>query len=61
MQSSVKQHILLLLFAGLAFPPLYFYNGGVKEFLATVKQHVLLVRLLLFHMRSSTLVYLYQL
>ncbi|XVF34612.1 hypothetical protein REPUB_Repub18cG0074100 [Reevesia pubescens] len=29
---------------GLAFPPLYFYNGGVKEFLATVKQHVLLLR-----------------
>ncbi|KAL0451893.1 UNVERIFIED_CONTAM: TBC1 domain family member 17, partial [Sesamum latifolium] len=29
---------------GLAFPPLYFYNGGVREFLATVKQHVLLVR-----------------
>ncbi|KAH9614995.1 hypothetical protein KSS87_001488 [Heliosperma pusillum] len=25
---------------GLAFPPLYFYNGGVKEFLATIKQHV---------------------
>jgi hypothetical protein len=32
-------------FAGLAFPPLYFYNGGVKEFLATIKQHVFLVRL----------------
>ncbi|XP_037491597.1 TBC1 domain family member 15 isoform X3 [Jatropha curcas] len=31
-------------FAGLAFPPLYFYNGGVKEFLATVKQHVFIVR-----------------
>ncbi|GAU11865.1 hypothetical protein TSUD_194870 [Trifolium subterraneum] len=28
----------------LAYPPLYFYSGGVKEFLATVKQHVLLVR-----------------
>ncbi|PPS12609.1 hypothetical protein GOBAR_AA08034 [Gossypium barbadense] len=27
----------------LAFPPLYFYNGGVREFLATVKQHVLLM------------------
>ncbi|KAK9690543.1 hypothetical protein RND81_09G136300 [Saponaria officinalis] len=33
-----------ILFAGLAFPPLYFYNGGVKEFLATIKQHVSLVR-----------------
>ncbi|KAJ7956730.1 RabGAP/TBC domain-containing protein [Quillaja saponaria] len=29
---------------GLAFPPLYFYSGGVKKFLATVKQHVFLVR-----------------
>uniref|UniRef100_M0ZMD9 RAB GTPase activator n=1 Tax=Solanum tuberosum TaxID=4113 RepID=M0ZMD9_SOLTU len=27
-----------------AFPPLYFYNGGLKEFLATIKQHVFLVR-----------------
>ena len=32
-------------FAGLAFPQLYFYNGGVKEFLATIKQHVFIVRL----------------
>lgn len=31
--------------AGLAYPPLYFYSGGVREFLATIKQHVLLVRL----------------
>ncbi|KAK6156523.1 hypothetical protein DH2020_010771 [Rehmannia glutinosa] len=30
--------------SGLAFPPLYFYNGGVREFLATIKQHVFLVR-----------------
>nr|XP_025630407.1 TBC1 domain family member 15 isoform X2 [Arachis hypogaea] len=29
---------------GLAYPPLYFYSGGVKEFLATIKQHVLLLR-----------------
>uniref|UniRef100_A0A7N0ZYH8 TBC1 domain family member 15 n=1 Tax=Kalanchoe fedtschenkoi TaxID=63787 RepID=A0A7N0ZYH8_KALFE len=29
---------------GLAFPPLYFYNGGVREFLATTKQHVFIVR-----------------
>ena len=33
-----------LLFSGLAFPPLYFYNGGVREFLATVKQQSFLVR-----------------
>ncbi|MBA0777395.1 hypothetical protein Gotri_005415 [Gossypium trilobum] len=33
-----------LCFAGLAYPTLYFYNGGVREFLATVKQHVLLMR-----------------
>lgn len=31
-------------FAGLAFPPLYFYNGGVRDFLATIKQNVFLVR-----------------
>ncbi|KAH1057340.1 hypothetical protein J1N35_035405 [Gossypium stocksii] len=38
------QYIIVVLSFGLAFPPLYFYNGGVREFLATVKQHVLLVR-----------------
>ncbi|KAG4197288.1 hypothetical protein ERO13_A05G014800v2 [Gossypium hirsutum] len=36
------QYIIVVLSSGLAFPPLYFYNGGVREFLATVKQHVLL-------------------
>ncbi|XP_065849467.1 uncharacterized protein [Euphorbia lathyris] len=38
------QYIIVVLSSGLAFPPLYFYNGGVKEFLATIKQHVLIVR-----------------
>ncbi|XP_019452646.1 PREDICTED: TBC1 domain family member 17-like [Lupinus angustifolius] len=38
------QYIIVVLSTGLAYPPLYFYSGGVKEFLATVKQHVLLVR-----------------
>ncbi|CAG7892710.1 unnamed protein product [Brassica rapa] len=38
------QYVIVVLSSGLAFPPLYFYNGGVKEFLATVKQHVLLAR-----------------
>ncbi|KAL1823593.1 hypothetical protein ACET3Z_010371 [Daucus carota] len=28
----------------LAFPPLYCYNGGVQDFLATIKKHVHLVR-----------------
>lgn len=37
------------LFPGLAFPPLYFYTGGVREFLATIKQHVLLVRLVIYY------------
>jgi hypothetical protein len=37
-------------FVGLAFPPLYFYNGGVKEFLGTIKQHVFLVRLVIVYM-----------
>lgn len=47
----VQSYILLELefSAGLAFPPLYFYNGGVKEFLATVKQHVVLVRWVIFN------------
>ncbi|KAF9662875.1 hypothetical protein SADUNF_Sadunf18G0099900 [Salix dunnii] len=30
--------------ARLAYPSLYLYNGGVKEFLATIKQHVFIVR-----------------
>ncbi|KAE7998921.1 hypothetical protein FH972_003414 [Carpinus fangiana] len=38
------QYIIIVLSSGLAFPPLYFYNGGVKEFLGTIKQHVFLVR-----------------
>lgn len=33
-----------VLLSGLAFPPLYFYSGGVRQFLATIKQHVFLVR-----------------
>lgn len=39
-------------FSGLAFPPLYFYNGGVREFLTTVKQHGFLVRLVLLVLSS---------
>ncbi|KAK8568707.1 hypothetical protein V6N13_106604 [Hibiscus sabdariffa] len=38
------QYIIVVLSSGLAYPPLYFYNGGVREFLTTVKQHVFLVR-----------------
>ncbi|KAL5769038.1 hypothetical protein ACOSP7_015593 [Xanthoceras sorbifolium] len=38
------QYAIVVLSSGLAFPPLYFYNGGVREFLATIKQHVFLVR-----------------
>ncbi|XP_028051326.1 uncharacterized protein LOC114255975 [Camellia sinensis] len=30
---------------GLAFPSLYFYNGGVREFLATIKQQVFIASL----------------
>ncbi|KAA3468350.1 TBC1 domain family member 15-like isoform X2 [Gossypium australe] len=33
------QYIIVVLSSGLAFPPLYFYNGGVREFLTTIKQH----------------------
>lgn len=38
------QYVIVVLSSGLAYPPLYFYNGGVKEFLATIKQHVYLAR-----------------
>ncbi|XP_017242711.1 uncharacterized protein LOC108214951 isoform X2 [Daucus carota subsp. sativus] len=38
------QYVIVVLSSGLAFPPLYFYNGGVRDFLATVKKHVHLVR-----------------
>ncbi|KAJ6829979.1 TBC1 domain family member 15 [Iris pallida] len=38
------QYVIVVLSSGLAYPPLYFYNGGVREFLATIKQHVLIAR-----------------
>lgn len=38
------QYIIVVMSTGLAYPPLYFYSGGVKEFLATIKQHVFIVR-----------------
>ncbi|KAL9224437.1 hypothetical protein vseg_000467 [Gypsophila vaccaria] len=38
------QYVIVVLSSGLAYPPLYFYNGGVKEFFATIKQHVFIVR-----------------
>ncbi|KAK8953813.1 hypothetical protein KSP39_PZI002596 [Platanthera zijinensis] len=38
------QHIIVVLLSGLTFPPLYFYTGGVREFLATLKQYVFIVR-----------------
>ncbi|KAH8966914.1 hypothetical protein BDL97_03G051800 [Sphagnum fallax] len=38
------QYIIIVLTSGLAFPPLYFNNGGVREFLATLKAHAILVR-----------------
>lgn len=38
------QYLIIVLSSGLAFPPLYFYNGGVRELLATLKQHVFLMR-----------------
>ncbi|KAM3321355.1 TBC1 domain family member 15 [Capsicum chacoense] len=38
------QYVIVVLSSGLAFPPLYFYNGGVREFLATIKHHAYLVR-----------------
>ncbi|XP_071729550.1 uncharacterized protein [Rutidosis leptorrhynchoides] len=38
------QYVIVVLSSGLAFPPLYFYSGGVREFLATIKRHVPIVR-----------------
>ncbi|PQM37146.1 TBC1 domain family member 15 [Prunus yedoensis var. nudiflora] len=42
------QYIIVVLSTGSIFQDsrflLYFYNGGVKEFLATIKQHVFIVR-----------------
>ncbi|KAI4335687.1 hypothetical protein L6164_014311 [Bauhinia variegata] len=38
------QYVIIVLSSGLAYPPLYFYNGGVREFLAIIKQNVLLGR-----------------
>lgn len=38
------QYVIIVLTTGLAFPPLYFHNGGIKEFLGTLKEHVHIVR-----------------
>ncbi|KAI4377334.1 hypothetical protein MLD38_014979 [Melastoma candidum] len=38
------QYIIVVMSSGLAYPPLYFYTGGVKEFLATIKRHMFLMR-----------------
>lgn len=38
------QYVIVVLSSGLAYPPLYFYNGGVREFIATVKQHIFIAR-----------------
>ncbi|KAI3524435.1 hypothetical protein L1887_03090 [Cichorium endivia] len=38
------QYVVVILSSGLAYPPLYFYNGGVQEFLAIIKQHIYIVR-----------------
>ncbi|XP_010911930.1 uncharacterized protein [Elaeis guineensis] len=38
------QYIIVVLSSGLAFPPLYFYSGGVREFLGTLKQHIFIMR-----------------
>ncbi|XP_024533139.1 TBC1 domain family member 15 isoform X2 [Selaginella moellendorffii] len=33
------QYIIVVLNSGLAFPPLYFHNGGVREFLGTLREY----------------------
>ncbi|XP_062222237.1 uncharacterized protein LOC133921402 [Phragmites australis] len=37
-------YIIIVLSSGLAFPPFYFYNGGIRELFATLKQHVFIIR-----------------
>ncbi|ONK70347.1 uncharacterized protein A4U43_C05F32790 [Asparagus officinalis] len=38
------QYIIIALSSGLAYPPLDFHSGGVRECFAALKQHVLIVR-----------------
>ncbi|KAM3243187.1 hypothetical protein ACQJBY_055262 [Aegilops geniculata] len=38
------EYIIIVLSSGLAFPPFYFYNGGIRELFATLKQHVFIIR-----------------
>eukprot|EP01116_Phalansterium_solitarium_P002983 TRINITY_DN1337_c0_g1_i1.p1 TRINITY_DN1337_c0_g1~~TRINITY_DN1337_c0_g1_i1.p1 ORF type:complete len:545 (-),score=113.92 TRINITY_DN1337_c0_g1_i1:911-2518(-) len=37
-------HIVVVTTTGIAFPPFYFYTGGVREFLAALKEEVTLLR-----------------
>jgi len=37
-------YVIIVLSSGLAFPPFYFYNGGIRELFATLKQHVFIIR-----------------
>ncbi|XP_062220086.1 uncharacterized protein LOC133919648 [Phragmites australis] len=39
-----SDYIIIVLSSGLAFPPFYFYNGGIRELFATLKQHVFIIR-----------------
>uniref|UniRef100_J3LGD0 TBC1 domain family member 15 n=2 Tax=Oryza brachyantha TaxID=4533 RepID=J3LGD0_ORYBR len=38
------EYIIIVLSSGLAFPPFYFYNGGLRELFATLKKHVFIIR-----------------
>lgn len=38
------QYIIVVLNCGLAFPPLYFHNGGIRELLSKLKEHIHIVR-----------------
>ncbi|KAL6912246.1 hypothetical protein ACP4OV_001051 [Aristida adscensionis] len=37
-------YIIIVLSSGLAFPPFYFYSGGIRELFATLKHHVFIIR-----------------
>lgn len=38
------QYLIVVLSSGLAFPPLYFHNGGIRELLNKLREHVHIVR-----------------
>ncbi|KAL5212476.1 hypothetical protein ABZP36_023323 [Zizania latifolia] len=38
------EYIIIVLSSGLAYPPFYFYNSGLRELFASLKKHVFIIR-----------------